>query len=229
MRKFSRFLLLFIVLSTFFFLSTGKKDSPSLYAQENGAPATGAPATEPKPYPSQGVSAGVWNNGYASLWDFPLIDHFAVFGPKERVRGFMPDQPINFSHVIHVQQNQIECQYCHWSVAKAAFAAIPEVQACMGCHKWVAGKTEEGKKDVLKLKEYFDAGKPIPWIKVHVMPDHVKFNHKRHVKAGVSCQECHGQIPEMAKVQRVSSLKMGWCIDCHRERGTSIDCWTCHK
>ena len=74
-----------------------------------------------------------------------------------------------------------------------------------------------------------DLLKPIEWNKVHVMPDHVRFNHKRHVTAGVSCQECHGQIPEMEKVERVSSMKMGWCISCHRERGTSIDCWTCHK
>jgi hypothetical protein len=24
-------------------------------------------------------------------------------------------------------------------------------------------------------------------------------------------------------------MKMGWCLDCHRQRGASIDCWTCHK
>jgi hypothetical protein len=61
-----------------------------------------------------------------------------------------------------------------------------------------------------------------------VFPDHAKFNHKRHVKAGVACQECHGQVPEMEVVERVSSMKMGWCIDCHRQRGTSIDCLVCH-
>jgi hypothetical protein len=99
----------------------------------------------------------------------------------------------------------------------------------MGCHgALVAGKSEQGKKDIEKLKEYYKNGQPIPWVKVHVMPDYLKFNHKRHVKAGVSCQECHGQIPEMAKVERVSSMKMGWCIDCHRQRGASIDCLVCH-
>jgi len=180
-------------------------------------------------YPQSGVRTGVFNDGQAALWDLNIWDHFHYFGPPERARGHKPDQPINFSHVIHVQQNKMECQYCHWSVAKASYAAIPEVQTCMGCHEnLVAGKSEEGKKDIAKLKEYYANGQPIPWVKVHVMPDYLKFNHKRHVKAGVSCQECHGQVPEMAKVERVSSMKMGWCIDCHRQRGASIDCLVCH-
>ena len=74
----------------------------------------------------------------------------------------------------------------------------------------------------------YDNGEPVPWEKVHVMPDYVKFNHKRHVKAGVACQECHGQVPQMEVVERQSSMKMGWCLDCHRERGASIDCGVCH-
>lgn len=180
-------------------------------------------------YPAVGVDRGVWNHGMAAPWDLPFLDHFLIFGPNSRVRGYKPEQPINFSHVRHVQINKMECQYCHWSVAKAAYAAIPEVEACLGCHKYILGSTEEQKSEIKKIQEYFAAGDPIPWKKVHVMPDHVRFNHKRHVRAGVSCQECHGQIPEMPKVERVSSLKMGWCMDCHRSRGASIDCWTCHK
>jgi hypothetical protein len=180
-------------------------------------------------YPQVGVRTGVFNDGQAALWDLNIWDHFHYFGPPQRARGYKPEQPINFSHVIHVQQNKMECQYCHWSVAKASYAAIPEVETCMGCHgALVAGKSEQGKKDIEKLKEYYKNGQPIPWVKVHVMPDYLKFNHKRHVKAGVSCQECHGQIPEMEKVERVSSMKMGWCIDCHRQRGASIDCLVCH-
>lgn len=180
-------------------------------------------------YPAVGVRTGVYNDGQAALWDLNITDHFHYFGPPQRARGYKPDQPINFSHVIHVQQHKMECQYCHWSVGKAAYAAIPEAETCMGCHgALVAGKSEQGKKDIEKLKDYYNRGEPIPWVKVHVFPDHAKFNHKRHVKAGVSCQECHGQIPEMEKVERVSSMKMGWCISCHREKGASIDCLTCH-
>lgn len=179
-------------------------------------------------YPAAGVRAGVHADGQAAPWDLNLIDHFRIFGPAERLRGYAPEQPIKFSHVTHVQKNQIECQFCHWTVSKSSFAAIPEVETCMGCHKLVNGTTDEQKAEIKKLQDFAAQDKPVPWVKVHVMPDHVKFNHKRHVKAGVSCQSCHGQVPEMEKVERVSSMKMGWCIDCHRQQGTSIDCNVCH-
>ncbi|MCB0309828.1 MAG: cytochrome c3 family protein [Bdellovibrionales bacterium] len=181
-------------------------------------------------YPELGLSSGVWNDGQAALWDLSIIDHFKIFGPTERASGHRPEQPINFSHVTHVQKNQIDCQYCHWTVTKSSYAAIPEVETCMGCHMQVPGQTPEQQGEIKKISEYYQGGKgqPIPWVKVHVMPDHVKFNHKRHIKAGVSCQSCHGQVPEMDVVQRVSSMKMGWCVDCHRTQGTSIDCAVCH-
>lgn len=181
------------------------------------------------PYKDLPVNQGVWNGGQAALWDLNIIDFYKYFGPQQRARGHSPEQPIKFNHIIHVQKNGMECQYCHWSVAKSSFAAIPEVDACMGCHKFVLGSNEAYKAEIAKIAEYAQKGEPIPWVKVHVMPQHVNFNHKRHVKAGVGCQECHGQVPNMAQVERVSSMKMGWCIDCHRERGTSIDCYTCHR
>jgi len=200
-------------------------------AQDSAKPAPQATAAVAgvKPYQPIGVRTGVWNDGQAALWDLNLVDHFRIFGPAERLRGYSPEQPIKFSHLTHVQVNRIECQFCHWSVAKAGYAAIPEVRTCVGCHQILRGTTDEQKKEIPKIDEYYNKNQPIPWQKVHVMPDHVRFNHKRHVKAGVSCQECHGQIPEMEKVERVSSMKMGWCVTCHRDRGSSIDCWTCHK
>lgn len=180
---------------------------------------------------SAGVRAGVWNDGQAALWDLNLFDHFHYFGPPERARGYRPEQPVKFSHVTHAGRHEIQCQFCHWSVTKAAFASIPEVEVCAGCHKIAAGKDlpQQSQDEIKKVLEYFEAGKQIPWVKVHVMPDHVRFSHKRHVKAGVACQQCHGQVPEMETVERVSSMKMGWCVSCHREQGASIDCLTCHK
>ncbi len=188
-----------------------------------------ASAQDTKSYPEVGKQNGVYNDGQAAFWDFDIFDHFHYFGPKERAKGHKPEQPIKFSHVTHVQNNKIECQFCHWGVAKSHFANIPEEEVCMGCHKFVKGTTDTQKKEIGKLEEYYNTGESIPWIKVHVMPDYLRFNHKRHVKAGVACQECHGQVPEMETVERVSSMKMGWCVDCHRERGTSIDCAVCHK
>ena len=214
-----RILGVFSFLLVVIYLASSPSSSDAEVASQNAAP----------DYKSVGINKGVWNGGQAALWDLSLTEHFRFFGPPERLKGYKPEQPIGFSHVLHVQKNKMECQFCHWSVGKAAYAAIPEVQTCMGCHSLTKGATEQGKKDITKLEEYWKKGDPIPWVKVHVMPDHVKFNHKRHVKAGVACQECHGQVPEMEVVQRVSSMKMGWCIDCHRQKAASIDCVTCHR
>ena len=187
------------------------------------------------------VRAGVWNDGQAALWDLHIIDHFRYFGPEERLRGYRPEQPIKFSHVIHVQQYQIECQFCHWNVTKSPYANIPEVQTCVGCHTvieipgsepiaaGVVGASDEAKAEIKKIHDYFLRQEPIPWVKVHATPDYVKFNHNRHIKAGVSCHSCHGQIPQMETVERVTSMKMGWCVSCHREQGASIDCYACHR
>jgi len=190
-----------------------------------GATSETSPSSE---YPSVGVRAGVFNDGQAALWDLNITDHFHYFGPAQRARGYRPEQPIAFSHITHVQKNKMECQFCHWNVAKSSYATIPEVETCVGCHKLVQGTTPEQQAEIKKIGEYYNKGEPIPWVKVHVMPDYLKFNHKRHVKAGVACQECHGQVPEMAVVERVSSMKMGWCIECHRQRGAGIDCLVCH-
>lgn len=217
------------------------ESSPTVQPSNGGAPTNRsvAPARKDPTVPQQPILSayqsldkrqGVWNNGQAALWDLNIFDHYKYFGPASRSRGYSPDQPIRFSHITHVQQNKMECQYCHWNVTKAGYAAIPEVESCMGCHGLIVGGREKWQQDeIQKIRDYYNRGEPIPWVKVHVMPAHVGFNHKRHVKAGVNCQECHGQIPNMEKVERVSSMKMGWCIDCHRDQGTSIDCMTCHK
>lgn len=210
--------------------------------------------TTEAPFPDLPVNAGVWDNGQAALWDLHLFDYLRYFGASERARGYKPEQPIAFSHITHVKQNGMECQYCHWSPTKSTYSNIPEVETCMGCHKNVAGQTEEQKREIRKIHGYWDnsgewygmndqgqmvdeegnpakpSGEsvPIPWEKVHVMPNYIKFNHKRHVKAGISCHSCHGQMQEMEVVERVSSMKMGWCLSCHRQQGASIDCAICH-
>jgi hypothetical protein len=243
--------ILFLLLSILFFFGNHeviRADGTSQKAEIKPAGKGG------EGYPEQGIHAGVWNEGQAAPWDLHLIDHFRYFGAYERARGYKPEQPIPFSHITHVKENQIDCQFCHWSVAKSSYAAIPEVENCMGCHNYIPGRTDEQKEGINKLKGYWDnsgipyktnekgetvnfegekitktgESAPIPWEKVHASPNYLKFNHKRHVAAGVSCHSCHGQIPEMEVVERVSSFKMGWCLDCHRQQGASIDCATCH-
>lgn len=168
------------------------------------------------------IKAGLWNEGKAVFSDVKVID---TLGLLKYARGYKPTQPIKFSHVTHVKQNKMECTYCHSGVTKSPYATIPAVETCMGCHKAV--KTES--PEIQKLTKYYEEGKPIPWEPVHHLPEHVYFTHERHIKAGVGCQSCHGQVPEMEEVEKVSSLKMGFCVSCHRENGASIDCLVCHQ
>ncbi|MEE9141257.1 MAG: cytochrome c3 family protein [Gammaproteobacteria bacterium] len=138
-----------------------------------------------------------------------------------------PEQPINFSHRIHASDNGIPCMYCHSYADRTPSAGVPSVAKCMGCHKSIATDTP----GIAKLTAYWVEQQPIPWIKVYDVPDFVVFTHKRHIKAGLECQTCHGPVETMERITRVSSLRMPWCVNCHTEREVEHgrDCWTCHK
>ncbi len=135
-----------------------------------------------------------------------------------------PEQPIAFPHDVHAGTYKIPCQYCHSSVSKSQFAGIPAVETCMGCHR-ITGRDLPG---VRQLSEYHASGRSIPWTRVHDLPDFVQFTHEPHVRNGVACAECHGQIQEMKAVRQVEPLTMGWCLECHLEREAPTDCLTCH-
>ncbi len=126
-----------------------------------------------------------------------------------------PVQPINFSHKIHSGEKDIPCQFCHIYARRSFVAGVPSVQRCIGCHD----KIRVDSPEIRKLKGYWERQEPIPWVKIHDLPDFVQFPHKRHIKAGVTCQEdCHGPIATQAKVTKIAKLMMGWCLDCHSKR-----------
>jgi len=143
-----------------------------------------------------------------------------VAAPSTLVEGYQPKQPIAFSHETHVGQVGMDCRYCHTTVEENAFAAIPPTQTCMNCHHAIQTKDP----DVVKIREAYESGEPIEWVKVHDLPDYAYFNHAVHVNSGVSCVECHGRIDRMGEegVRLVNDLSMGWCIECHREPEDSI-------
>ena len=141
-------------------------------------------------------------------------------------QGFGPNQPIAFPHPKHAGSVAkgglaMNCLYCHNNANKSADVGMPAVNTCMGCHTAVQGSTDAGKAEIKKLQQYADlanAGKnarPVPWVRIHKVPDYVHFPHVRHVNAGVTCQTCHGQVDAMPKVYQYASLNMGWCINCH--------------
>lgn len=156
-----------------------------------------------------------------------------------RSKDYQPEQPIYYSHKVHAGINQINCQYCHTGVYQGKQATIPSVNVCMNCHMSINeyngekmytedGDEINGTAEIQKLYKYagFEPGKPwdpskakpIEWVRIHNLPDHVYFNHSQHVKAGkVECQTCHGEIQKMGEVKQFTDLSMGWCINCHRE------------
>lgn len=163
-----------------------------------------------------------------------------------RQKAYEPKQPIFYSHKVHAGINQINCLYCHGNAWESKSAAIPSVNVCMNCHKNITeytkgpklkdaeGNDVDGTTQIHKLYEYagFDPknankwdpskAKPIEWVRIHSLPDHVYFNHSQHVKAGkVQCQSCHGEITGMDEVKQFAELSMGWCINCHRQ--TKVD------
>lgn len=136
-------------------------------------------------------------------------------------------QPIAFPHNVHVDDYQIDCQYCHYSAERSVDAGMPPVGTCMGCHTVIPGS--QNPEEIETLREYYNEGEAIPWVRVYKVADHVHFPHLRHVSAGVDCTTCHGQVQEMGVVEEVAQpLSMGWCVSCHEERGASRDCTVCH-
>jgi hypothetical protein len=159
--------------------------------------------------------------------------------------GYAPTQPIAFPHRVHAGDNKIPCLYCHSAARTSRHAGIPSTSVCMNCHRLLEKQTV----DVEKMREAVQLERPIPWVKVHNLPDFVYFNHSQHVLSNIACQRCHGAIEQMDRVRQAAPLTMGWCLSCHREhaevptasleraaRGVShpprpsagLDCVSCH-
>ncbi len=150
-----------------------------------------------------------------------------------------PAQPIRFSHRIHAGVNRIGCPVCHSYAALGPVAGIPSMNRCQGCHKFVKQDPQDPAitAQIQALEKYVEDDKPIEWVRVHRLPDHVFFTHERHIRAGLDCKQCHGEVAQMDEARQVAPLTMGWCLECHRrkqaerpaERAALTDCLTCHK
>lgn len=197
----------------------------------------GIPAMEPIP---------VWKNkSYITMGIMALFligGYWTVNGAigLGRQQNYQPEQPIFYSHKVHAGVNQVSCLYCHGGAQEGKHANIPSLNVCMNCHMAINeykgkeklftadGEEVNGTAEIQKLYKYagFEPGKPwdpskakpVEWVKIHNLPDHVYFNHSQHVVAGkVACQTCHGEIQKMDEVYQFNNLSMGWCINCHRE------------
>ena len=177
-----------------------------------------------------------------------LSSAYFVYGYFMQVgvdQGYMPVQPIHYSHKIHAGANQIECKYCHSSARVSKHSGIPSLNVCMNCHRNIAeyngeedlenGYTKDFyTKEIKKLyaavgwdetnQQYTGETQPVKWVRIHNLPDFVYFNHAQHVEVGeIACQKCHGPVEEMEIMYQYSPLTMGWCINCNRETNVKIE------
>jgi cytochrome c2 len=222
------------------------------------------------------------------LGGYTTVNNGIAFG---RQQGYMPDQPIKFSHATHAGIQGIDCQYCHDSARRSKHASIPGANTCMNCHKaiekgsvygtqeitkifasigydpttdkylenydrltneeikeiytkWIADNylkdnslttlDQKGERTVREQWEEIESSLtnelkdkvsgPIEWTRIHMLPDHVYFNHSQHVNIGkIACQQCHGKVQEMELLYQYSPLSMGWCVNCHRETDVKFE------
>ena len=134
-------------------------------------------------------------------------------------------QPIAFSHEFHAGTLKIDCLFCHRHAEHSSTASVPTVSSCMSCHRAIDPSTQ----GMRELAAYWRDQKPIPWVRLQQLPDHVYFTHARHLETGLQCVDCHGRVETMRGTPRAPSFEMGWCVSCHQQREASVDCWTCHK
>jgi len=142
----------------------------------------------------------------------------------KRAASASPAQPLNFSHKAHVE-NQIDCSFCHAHYEDQNAAGIPRIALCVSCHSGI----DLDNPDARKIFEYANQGQEIPWARLYRLPGYNFFSHKWHVRAGLECKVCHGDIGQSETPVRHMEYKMDWCVDCHAEKQASIDCLTCHR
>jgi hypothetical protein len=156
--------------------------------------------------------------------------------PDRLVRGYAPEQPIPFSHRLHAGVLKIPCEYCHAGVRRTRQAGVPPLDTCMNCHK----VTKADQPVIQRLAALHASGEPIVWKRIHALPDHVFFDHRPHVGAGVACQTCHGEVETTDVVSQHMSMRMGNCLGCHRSpqaalpagsalKSAAESCNVCHR
>lgn len=132
--------------------------------------------------------------------------------PYVTYAGVARPQPVPFSHQHHVSGLGIDCRYCHTSVEVSRFAGIPPTKTCMNCHSQIWTKAPM----LEPVRESYRTDKSLVWTRVNDLPDFVYFDHSIHINKGVGCNTCHGPVNKMPFMYNYASLRMEWCLECHR-------------
>ena len=162
---------------------------------------------------------------YWSLSCVVLVIGFIYFVYTPPATRIGPEQPISFSHQVHAGVKNIQCRFCHPYVDRSIHPGIPPVEKCLYCHNYIIA----GHPEILKEHRYYNTRTPTPWVKANYLAEHVLFNHQRHIKKEIQCQQCHGAVETMDRI-RGRYFYMEFCIQCHREKKANLDCWlACHS
>ena len=135
------------------------------------------------------------------------------FSPEYTDVGYAPEQPIPYSHALHVGELGLDCRYCHVGVETSAVASVPPTGVCMNCHQLVGRDLAS----LEPLRRSAQRGEPLRWVRIHDLPDYAYFDHSVHLGAGIGCASCHGDVASMEVVRQVEPLSMAWCLECHRD------------
>ncbi len=135
------------------------------------------------------------------------------FSPWYTDVGYRPEQPVAYSHKLHAGDLKLDCRYCHVGVEVSAVASVPPTQVCMNCHRLVG----QDLASLEPLRQSFSTGDPMRWVRVHKLPDYAYFDHSMHIRSGVGCSTCHGDVRSMEVITQAKPLSMGWCLECHRD------------
>ncbi len=154
------------------------------------------------------ITLGVLGLAIPGVFVVPIV---YVRTPYNLNRHFDVMQPVQFDHRHHVKDDGIKCLYCHDGADRVAYAGVPSTQVCMGCHSQVWNQSPM----LEPVRRSYFSGQPIPWNRVHLVPDFVFFNHAVHVKNGIECAHCHGDVTAMPIARKERMFTMGWCLDCH--------------
>ena len=155
----------------------------------------------------------------AGLFGILAVSGFWYYGTEKFWNvGYQPAQPVEYSHKLHAGDLGMDCRYCHYTVERSSFAAVPPTQVCMNCHS----KVRTDSQLLLPVRESWASGLPIPWVKVHNLPDYVYFDHSAHLNGGVGCSTCHGRVDQAPRITQEKPLTMGWCLECHRDPTSHI-------
>ncbi len=139
--------------------------------------------------------------------------YLIVRSPYETRQDVAREQPVPFSHEHHAGGLGIDCRYCHTTVETSSFANIPATKICMNCHQemWIVAP------DLEPIRQSYRTNRSIRWTRVHDLPDFVYFDHSIHIHKGIGCSTCHGRVDLMPLTWQAASLRMEWCLDCHRD------------